>query len=74
MRVAVVAGLSLIAVACGPGARDLEGATPVVEDCAVGLDPGTCPPDFTLPDADGTPVSLSAQVGTPVLVVGSSFW
>ena len=32
-------------------------------------EPGALAPDFTLPDTHGTPVTLSAQRGAPVLVV-----
>jgi thioredoxin-dependent peroxiredoxin len=39
-----------------------------VDQAPVRLSPGDPAPDFTLPDADGTPVSLSAHRGRRVIV------
>ncbi len=44
-------------------------------DCTEGVDPGDCPPDFTLPLAGGGDFSLSSLVGTQrVIVIGTSNW
>lgn len=47
---------------------------PTDGSCLEGLDVGDCAPDFELLNADGTPVRLSEQFGSRVVVVGSSLW
>ncbi len=43
--------------------------------CSDGVAPGDCPPDFTLPLAEGGDFTLSSLVGTQrVIVIGTSNW
>lgn len=42
--------------------------------CDEGLNPGECAPDFTLPAADGSTVTLSDHQGTIVVVEVSGMW
>jgi thioredoxin-dependent peroxiredoxin len=48
-----------------PGMSQTDGG---VQEAPVRLSPGDQAPDFTLPDADGTPVSLSSYRGRRVIV------
>ncbi len=43
-------------------------------DCDIGLEEGDCPPDFTLPDADGADQTLSDFRGDRVLILGTAEW
>ncbi|MEO0600572.1 MAG: hypothetical protein AAF211_03995 [Myxococcota bacterium] len=49
-------------------------APPADGSCVEGLEVGQCAPDFTLLNADGTPVRLADRVGDRLVVVGSSLW
>lgn len=67
--------LALPLMACAPSTTqtlDDPGAACSGE----GTDPGNCPPDFTLPLADGSgDFTLSDLVGTTrVVVIGTSNW
>ncbi len=44
------------------------------EALPIGLEVGERAPDFTLPNQEGIPVTLSEQRSQPVLVVGASVW
>lgn len=86
MRIATTPSLLLALAACSapmstdPTASDPTSGpvttptVPVDGECPVGIDVGSCAPDFTLLNADGTPVSLSDRVGDRLVVVGSSLW
>lgn len=57
-----------------PSAAPDSPAPPIDGPCVEGLEVGQCAPDFTLLNADGTPVSLADRVGDRLVVVGSSLW
>lgn len=69
MRIVSIAALML--AACGQPEPD---AAPVADGCEVGLQPGQCPPDFTLTSAEGVDVTLSDLQGKRVVVLGTSNW
>lgn len=59
----------------GPGLDTADGTpAPCGPDDPTGLEIGDCAPDFTLPDANGTPFTLSAQRGKVALVDISAVW
>ncbi|RME27909.1 MAG: hypothetical protein D6798_03595 [Deltaproteobacteria bacterium] len=59
----------------GPGLDTADGtAAPCGPDVPTGLQVGDCAPDFTLPDANGAPFTLSDQRGKVALVDISAVW
>jgi len=68
--------LLILATGCAGGSttKTLDGVD-TSGACDTGTDPGDCPPDFTLPRADGGDFTLSDLVGTQrVIVIGTSNW
>ncbi len=60
----------LFFAACTPSPPPDAGTT----TCDEGLAVGDCAPDFTLPDAQGVPWTLSDHRGDVVVVEISGFW
>ena len=67
----------LMLFACGDKDPASADSQPAREGCpdGVGLTVGQCPPDFTLPDANGEDYTLNDNLGSQrILVVGSAHW
>ncbi len=62
----MIAGLLLAAAGCAPGGN--------AGGCTVGVEEGDCAPDFSLPDRNGEPVTLSSFRGKVALVDISAVW
>ena len=66
--------LALAGACAPPDDLDPDAAEGCGPEAEVGLEVGLCAPEFTLPDREGTPTSLSSFRGGVALVDLAALW